>query len=192
MLPRIRPRRIPRWKNSSASCSRKCAVPSPVQTPLPRRWKPRSVWPPKPMRNKPRTMRCRNSSATLACTNVCRVCGYRNRQGNKFCGMCGFPMTGDIRSRISRRATASAHARARASAGFISSITSPKPGRQRPGRGAGDPPLPSSLSSPLFSGRGSDGSAVRGAMPRAIPRATQCGIRSEKTSCGRSRLCAAT
>ncbi len=22
-------------------------------------------------------------------TNVCRVCGYRNREGNKFCGMCG-------------------------------------------------------------------------------------------------------
>src|SRR5260370_588833 len=22
-------------------------------------------------------------------TIVCRVCGYRNREGNKFCGMCG-------------------------------------------------------------------------------------------------------
>ncbi len=25
---------------------------------------------------------------------VCRVCGYRNREGNKFCGMCGITVTG--------------------------------------------------------------------------------------------------
>ena len=27
-------------------------------------------------------------------TIVCAVCGYRNRQGNKFCGMCGMVVTG--------------------------------------------------------------------------------------------------
>ncbi len=29
-------------------------------------------------------------------TIVCAVCGYRNRQGNKFCGMCGMVVTGPI------------------------------------------------------------------------------------------------
>jgi uncharacterized protein (TIGR02246 family) len=26
---------------------------------------------------------------------VCRVCGYRNRAGNRFCGMCGLPVEGE-------------------------------------------------------------------------------------------------
>ena len=37
-------------------------------------------------------------------TIVCAVCGYRNRQGNKFCGMCGMVVTGPIMSRIRRSA----------------------------------------------------------------------------------------
>src|SRR5277367_2765429 len=27
-------------------------------------------------------------------TKVCQVCGYRNREGNKFCGMCGITVSG--------------------------------------------------------------------------------------------------
>src|SRR5438270_4824954 len=30
-----------------------------------------------------------DSAQELTGTIVCRVCGYRNREGNKFCGMCG-------------------------------------------------------------------------------------------------------
>jgi ketosteroid isomerase-like protein len=31
-------------------------------------------------------------------SGVCRVCGYRNRGGNKFCGMCGLAVTGQNES----------------------------------------------------------------------------------------------
>ena len=40
-------------------------------------------------------------------TTVCSVCGYRNREGNKFCGMCGIAVTerpGKSRNASSRNA----------------------------------------------------------------------------------------
>jgi ketosteroid isomerase-like protein len=36
----------------------------------------------------------RSSSLESASLGSCRVCGYRNREGNKFCAMCGLPADG--------------------------------------------------------------------------------------------------
>jgi len=33
-------------------------------------------------------------SSSLGSSGSCRVCGYRNREGNKFCAMCGLPADG--------------------------------------------------------------------------------------------------
>jgi len=33
-------------------------------------------------------------SSSLGSSGSCRVCGYRNREGNKFCAMCGLPSDG--------------------------------------------------------------------------------------------------
>jgi ketosteroid isomerase-like protein len=42
-----------------------------------------------------------------ALARLCRVCGYRNREGNKFCGMCGLPVdsAGDLTHGASPRSS---------------------------------------------------------------------------------------
>ena len=83
----IRSSTAPNWKTYTAACNLRCTVPSPVQMLWPLPWKPPNVWLPKPTQNRLRTTRPRNSSDSS--TFVCSVCGYRNRRGMKFCGMCG-------------------------------------------------------------------------------------------------------
>ena len=108
-------------------------------------------------------------------TIVCRVCGYRNRTANKYCGMCGIAVS-----------------EAEAESGFPAEAERPpsralalppnpfpdperdpefeperKPAASR-SLGTGNSSLPSPLSSPLFSWRtGSNGCAIRG---RSHPR----------------------
>jgi ketosteroid isomerase-like protein len=41
-------------------------------------------------------------SVSGSATRLCRVCGYQNREGNKFCGMCGLPVEAAQQPKVER------------------------------------------------------------------------------------------
>ncbi len=98
--------------------------------------------------------------ASATPSNACRVCGHHNREGNKFCGMCGLPIgtepsnspdpamplsaldyDDEILPQAPRPATEHVHS------GTKDEVHPPA---RRP---AGHASLPPSLPSPLFPGR---------------------------------------
>ncbi len=81
---------IPRWARSISVFILKCGDPSPIRKPLPRLFKPCSASPWNPIpKPPPRTPR---STLLRPLLNACHACGHHNREGNKFCGMCGLPL----------------------------------------------------------------------------------------------------
>ncbi len=78
----------PRWKNFTAGCNPKCAVPSPSADAI-----AAALEAAQRLAAEADAEQASDDTAQEltgeSTTIVCRICGYRNREGNKFCGMCG-------------------------------------------------------------------------------------------------------
>jgi len=114
----------------SAGYNRKCAVPSPVQTRLPRPWRLRNVWPPKRTRSRQRMIRRKTSPATRLRSLAAFVdTAIAKATSSAPCAALPLPIQGsqEFPGRIvHRRALSRFHA-------THFSITIPKPGRRPPG-----------------------------------------------------------
>ena len=75
-----------------------------------------------------------SAAAGSSSPGSCRVCGYHNREGNKFCAMCGLPadgFDGGLDERLPHEFTQGGNATPSAAAGFSPPVSSSLPHRER-------------------------------------------------------------